>query len=54
MKQTFTVEFDEEDLGEGWFNVYNLEACLYGKEHTRKDLLKIIDYKEDGEYEDNT
>ena len=46
MKQTFIVEFNEEELGKGWFNKFNLELCLYGKKHTRKDLLKIVKFEE--------
>ena len=40
-KLLFEFEFDEKELGEGWMNIYNLELCLYSKEHTRKDLLKV-------------
>ena len=45
-KQIFVLEWDEEDLGEGWMNIWNLELCLYSKEHTRRDLLKVTELKD--------
>lgn len=41
MKQTFEFEWNEEDLGRGWFNIYNLEVLLYSDASTRKGLLKV-------------
>jgi hypothetical protein len=41
MKLKFEVEFDENDLGPGWMNIYNLEACLFSEEHTKRELLKV-------------
>ena len=40
-KLTVEFEFDEVDLGHHWFNVDNLEACLYSEQHTRRELLTI-------------
>lgn len=34
-------EWDEKDLGEGWFNIFGLELCLFSKEYTKKELLKV-------------
>ena len=45
MKKVFVLEWDD-DMGEGWMNIYNLELCLYGKEHTRRDLLKVTEVPE--------
>ena len=41
MKILFEFEFDEKELGKGWFNIYNLELCLFSKEHTKRELLKV-------------
>ena len=40
---TMTVVFtyDENDLGPKWFNEDNLKACLYGKTHTKPELLQV-------------
>ena len=45
-KQIFELEWDEENLGQGWMNIYNLELCLYSKEHTRRDLVAVREIKE--------
>ena len=29
---TFKIKWDDS-LGEGWMNIYNLELCLFSKEH---------------------
>jgi len=31
-EKMFKVKWDEE-LGEGWMNLFNLELCLFSKEH---------------------
>ncbi len=46
MKKVFVLEWDENDLSEGWMNIWNLEACLYSKEHTRRDLLTVTEVPE--------
>ena len=40
-KKIFELEWDEENLSEGWMNTGNLELCLYSKEHTRRDLVAV-------------
>ena len=40
-KIRFEVEFDEEKLGKDWFNIFNLEVCLYSKAHTKRELLRV-------------
>lgn len=40
-KLLFEFEFDEEELGDGWFNIYNLELVLFSQEHTMSELLKV-------------
>ena len=42
MKALFELEWND-DLGEAWMNVWNLEICLFSKEHTKKELLRIRD-----------
>ena len=46
-KLKFELEFDEKKLGKGWMNIYNLELCLYSKNHTKRELLKIKEIKEE-------
>lgn len=46
MKIKIELEFDEDNLGKDWMNIYNLELLLYSKEFTKKELLKIVKYKE--------
>jgi hypothetical protein len=42
MQKLYLVEWDDE-LGEDWLNVFNMELCLFSKEHTRRDLVTITD-----------
>jgi hypothetical protein len=44
-KLLFEFEFDEEDLGEGWFNIYNLELILFSPQHTKSELLRVREVK---------
>ena len=47
MKQIKVIlEFDENELGPEWINPDNLDLLLYSKIKTRKDLLKVVSYKE--------
>lgn len=46
MKLKIELEFDEKKLGEGWMNKYNLDLLLYSKEFTKKELLKVVSYRE--------
>ena len=45
MKLRFELEFDEKELGKGWMNIYNLELCLFSKEHTKREFLKVREIK---------
>lgn len=45
-KQLYEFEFDEEELSEGWFNIDNLELCLFSEEHTLRELLTVREVKE--------
>ncbi len=49
MRIKIELEFDEGDLGKKWMNPDNLGLLLYSSTSTRKDLLKIISYKEVGQ-----
>ena len=44
MKKIFEIEWND-DLGEGWMNIFNLELCLFSKEHTKKELVRVIELK---------
>ena len=46
MKIKIELEFDEEQLGLKWMNPDNLELLLYSKESTKKELLRMLSYKE--------
>ena len=48
MKALFELEWND-DLGKGWMNQWNLELCLYSKEHTRKDLIRVREVHENPE-----
>ena len=39
------VEFfwNEKELGDSWFNIDNLELCLFTEKFTRRELLKVRD-----------
>ena len=41
MKLIVEFEWDEKELGDGWFNIDNLELCLFTEKFTRRELLKI-------------
>ena len=40
-KKTFELERDDGKLGRDWMNIFNLEQCLYSKEHTKKELVRV-------------
>ena len=40
MKLIVEFEWDENELGDGWFNIDNLELCLFTEKFTRRELLK--------------
>lgn len=44
-RKVFVLEWND-DLGEGWMNIWNLESCLYGDAHTRRDLLTVTEVDE--------
>ena len=46
MKILVELEFDENDLGPKWMNPDNLDLLLYGKHSTKKELLKVLSFKE--------
>ena len=46
MKISVILEFDEENLGKKWMNPDNLNLLLYTENATKKELLKVISYKE--------
>ena len=43
-KITFELEWDD-DLGEEWMNIFNLELCLYSSGHTKRELLRVKEVK---------
>ena len=40
-KKTFELEWDDGALGRDWMNIFNLKQCLYSKEHTKKELVRV-------------
>lgn len=54
MKQKMVIEFEwDETLGKDWFNLFSLELCLFGKEHTEKHLLSVTQIINNGKKEVN-
>jgi hypothetical protein len=50
-KKIFKIKWDDE-LGEGWMNLYNLELCLFSKEcigGKAKDKVTVEELNERGE-----
>jgi len=43
-RKIFEISWND-DLSEGWMNVYNLELCLFSKEHTRRELVEVKEIK---------
>ena len=41
MKLIVEFEWDEKELGDGWFNIDNLKLCLFTEKFTKRELLKI-------------
>ena len=41
MKLIVEFEWDEKELGDGWFNIDNLKLCLFTEKFTRRELLKV-------------
>ena len=54
MKLIVEFEWDEKELGDGWFNIDNLKLCLFTEKFTKRELLKVKDlgnvplYNEEG------
>jgi hypothetical protein len=46
MRVNVVLEWDEEELGQGWMNIDNLEILLYSRNFTRKELLEVVSYDE--------
>ena len=42
MKRIYEIEHNN-DLGEGWMNVWNLDSVVHTKEHCFEGACKIID-----------
>jgi len=40
-KMIVELEWDEENLGEKWMNIDNLNIYLFSSEYTKKELLKV-------------
>ena len=40
-KLTVEFEWDDKDLGEGWFNIDNLAVLLYSRQFTTREILKV-------------
>jgi len=45
MKALFELEWND-DLGEGWMNIFNLELCLYSDQHTKRELVRVRELEE--------
>ena len=45
MKLVVEFEYDEKELGPHWMNIDNLKLCLFSKEYTKKELLKVTEIK---------
>ena len=43
-KATFELEWND-DLGEAWMNIFNLELCLYSPEHSKRELVRVREVK---------
>ena len=52
-KMKFELEYDEKELGEKWMNIDNLEICLFSKEYTKRELLKVKEIKQTDEMKTN-
>lgn len=40
------LRFDENNLGQQWMNVDNLNLLLYSEASTKKELLKVVSFVE--------
>jgi len=50
-EKRFKITWDDE-LGEGWMNLFNLELCLFSKEcigGKAKDMVKVEEIDDSGE-----
>ena len=51
MEKIFKIEWDDE-LGEAWMNLWNLELCLFSEEHIGgnvKGKVEVAEVNEKGE-----
>ena len=50
-EKIFKIKWDDE-LGEGWMNLFNLELCLFSKEHIggkARDAVEVVELNNNGE-----
>ena len=47
MKIKVELEYDENKLCKGWMNPDNLDLLLYSDFSTKKELLRVISFKEE-------
>jgi len=45
-KVNVVLEFDEQELGEKWMNIYNLKLILFDKWFTKEELLRVVSFDE--------
>ena len=46
MRILVDLEFDENYLGPKWMNPDNFDLLLYGEHSTKRNLLKVVSFKE--------
>jgi len=44
MKALFELEWDD-NLGEDWMNIFNLELLMYSSQFTKKELVRVKEVK---------
>jgi len=44
-EKIFKIKWDDE-LGEGWMNLWNLELCLFSKEHIGGKAKDVVEVEE--------
>lgn len=50
-EKIFKIKWDDE-LGEAWMNLFNLELCLFSKEHIggkARDAVEVVELNNNGE-----
>ena len=49
MEKIFKIAWNENELGEEWMNIHNLESCIFTESHTKPHLCVVTEVEDDSQ-----